>query len=145
MLTSSLRSAAYTGIVALGILGLAAPALADGELNLYSSRHYDTDERLYSDFEEATGITINRIEASADELIQRMASEGANSPADILMTVDAGRLYRADQLGFSSPMRQTRSTCAFHPICATPMATGTDFRSARGSSSMPRTGSKIRH
>jgi hypothetical protein len=48
MLTSSLRSAATTGIVALGILGLAAPAHADGELNLYSSRHYDTDERLYS-------------------------------------------------------------------------------------------------
>ena len=103
MLTSSLRLAATTGIVALGILGLAVPAHADGELNLYSSRHYDTDERLYSDFEEATGITINRIEASADELIQRMEAEGVNSPADILMTVDAGRLYRADELGLFQP------------------------------------------
>jgi iron(III) transport system substrate-binding protein len=50
------------------------------ELNLYSSRHYDTDERLYSDFTEATGITINRIEGNADELIARMQAEGANSP-----------------------------------------------------------------
>ena len=70
-----------------------------GELNLYSSRHYDTDERLYSDFTEATGITINRIEGKADELIQRMVSEGANSPADVLLTVDTSRLERAKNEG----------------------------------------------
>lgn len=104
MFARTLRVATQTSVLALGVLALAVPALvtpalADGELNLYSSRHYDTDERLYSDFEAATGITVNRIEASADELIQRMSSEGANSPADILMTVDAGRLYRADELG----------------------------------------------
>ncbi|MEM1047379.1 MAG: extracellular solute-binding protein [Pseudomonadota bacterium] len=69
------------------------------ELNLYSSRHYDTDERLYSDFEEQTGIKINRIEGKADELIARMEAEGANSPADILMTVDTSRLERAKDLG----------------------------------------------
>lgn len=108
MLTRSLRLASHTSILALTALALAAPlaatpALADGELNLYSSRHYDTDERLYSDFEDATGITINRIEASADELIQRIESEGANSPADILMTVDAGRLFRADETGLFQP------------------------------------------
>lgn len=71
------------------------PAHADGEVNLYSSRHYDTDERLYSDFEEATGIKINRIEAGADELIERLIAEGANSPADVFLTVDAGRMWRA--------------------------------------------------
>ncbi len=54
------------------LLSSAAPALAEGELNLYSSRHYDTDERLYTDFEEMTGITINRIEGKADELIERI-------------------------------------------------------------------------
>lgn len=70
-----------------------------GELNLYSSRHYDTDERLYSDFTEQTGITINRIEANADELIARMQAEGMNSPADILLTVDTSRLERAKQAG----------------------------------------------
>jgi iron(III) transport system substrate-binding protein len=74
---------------------VATSAAAEGELNLYSSRHYDTDERLYSDFEEATGITINRIEGKADELIARMEAEGANSPADILLTVDTSRLARA--------------------------------------------------
>lgn len=78
---------------------LATEVAAAGELNLYSSRHYDTDERLYSDFEEATGITINRIEGNADELIARMVAEGENSPADILLTVDTSRLERAKTSG----------------------------------------------
>ncbi|MFW5881458.1 MAG: extracellular solute-binding protein [Roseicyclus sp.] len=69
------------------------------ELNLYSSRHYDTDERLYSDFTEMTGITINRIEGNADELIARMEAEGENSPADVFLTVDTVRLSRAASLG----------------------------------------------
>ena len=78
---------------------IASSAFAEGELNLYSSRHYDTDERLYSEFTEQTGITINRIEANADELIARMQAEGANSPADILLTVDTSRLERAKNAG----------------------------------------------
>lgn len=81
------------------LLSTAAPAFAQGELNLYSSRHYDTDERLYSDFEDATGITINRIEGKADELAARMVAEGRNSPADILLTVDTSRLERAKDMG----------------------------------------------
>ncbi|HKK37008.1 MAG TPA: Fe(3+) ABC transporter substrate-binding protein [Paracoccaceae bacterium] len=95
---------------ALSVAALAAALLtpafaaANGELNLYSSRHYDTDERLYSDFEEMTGITVNRIEAGADELIERMKAEGANSPADVLLTVDAGRMWRADQAGLLQPV-----------------------------------------
>ncbi len=91
-----------TGILAAAAglsLLVTAQAEAAGELNLYSSRHYDTDERLYSQFEEMTGIKINRIEDKADALIERMKAEGANSPADILLTVDAGRLWRADQAG----------------------------------------------
>ncbi|MEJ6404822.1 extracellular solute-binding protein [Yoonia sp. 2307UL14-13] len=78
---------------------IATTAIAEGELNLYSSRHYDTDERLYSDFTELTGITINRIEGNADELIARMEAEGANSPADVLLTVDTSRLERAKDAG----------------------------------------------
>src|SRR6056297_193386 len=85
-------------VAATAIFGPGA-AMAEGELNLYSSRHYDTDERLYSDFEEMTGITINRIEGNADELIARMQAEGANSPADILLTVDTSRLARAKDAG----------------------------------------------
>jgi iron(III) transport system substrate-binding protein len=77
---------------------VAAPAFAQ-EVNLYSSRHYDTDERLYSNFEEMTGITINRIEGNADELLARMEAEGENSPADVLLTVDTSRLERAKDMG----------------------------------------------
>jgi iron(III) transport system substrate-binding protein len=91
----TIRTLATSALVA----ALAVPAFADGELNIYSSRHYDTDERLYSDFEDATGITVNRIEGNADELIARMQAEGANSPADILMTTDTSRLERAKLAG----------------------------------------------
>lgn len=90
-------------ITAIAVLG-ASQAYAAGELNLYSSRHYDTDERLYADFEEQTGIKINRIEDGADKLIERIKAEGANSPADVLLTVDAGRLWRADQAGLFQPV-----------------------------------------
>ena len=78
---------------------IASSAVAGGELNLYSSRHYDTDERLYSEFEDATGITINRIEGKSDELLARIEAEGANSPADVLLTVDTSRLERAKNAG----------------------------------------------
>jgi len=91
--------------LALSTLILSTPAQAAGEVNIYSSRHYDTDERLYSDFEEATGITVNRIEDKANVLIERIKAEGSNSPADILLTVDAGRVYQADQSGMFQPVR----------------------------------------
>ncbi|WP_224824111.1 extracellular solute-binding protein [Cognatishimia sp. MH4019] len=97
-----MRFSTKTSLMALAAVATtvtAIPAYAEGELNLYSSRHYDTDERLYSDFEEMTGITINRIEGKADELITRMEAEGANSPADIFLTVDTVRLTRAKNLG----------------------------------------------
>ena len=74
-------------------------ALAEGEVNLYSSRHYDTDERLYEEFEEQTGITINRIEDSGSVLIERIKAEGENSPADVFLTTDAGRLWVAEEEG----------------------------------------------
>ncbi len=88
-------------------LALAATALAVGPttsaqtniLNLYSSRHYQTDEALYANFIKQTGIKLNRIEAGEDPLIERLRNEGAASPADVLVTVDAGRLWRAEQLG----------------------------------------------
>ncbi|MEE4338059.1 Fe(3+) ABC transporter substrate-binding protein [Erythrobacter sp.] len=76
------------------------PAPGDnGEVNIYSSRHYDTDLRLYEDFTEQTGIKVNRIEAGADALIEKIVSEGEFSPADLLITVDAGRLWRAEEAG----------------------------------------------
>ncbi|MDR9401820.1 MAG: Fe(3+) ABC transporter substrate-binding protein, partial [Halothece sp. Uz-M2-17] len=66
----------------------------NGEINLYSSRHYDTDELLYKNFTDQTGIRVNILEGNADELISRIKNEGRNSPADILITVDAARLWR---------------------------------------------------
>ncbi|MEO1331019.1 MAG: Fe(3+) ABC transporter substrate-binding protein [Pseudomonadota bacterium] len=104
MLTKHLRQAAAIALAATALGASPIAASAQGELNLYSSRHYDTDERLYSGFEEATGIKINRIEAGADELIERIRAEGANSPADVLLTVDAGRIWRADQAGLLAPI-----------------------------------------
>ena len=94
------------GAAALVLLAAASPAAAQdgGELNLYSSRHYDTDERLYTDFTEQTGIAVNRIEGNADELIERMRAEGANSPADVLLTVDTTRLERAKDAGVLQPV-----------------------------------------
>ena len=73
-------------------------------LNLYSSRHYQTDESLYSNFSKATGIKLNRIEAGENPLIERLRNEGANSPADVLVTVDAGRLWRVEQMGLFQPV-----------------------------------------
>ncbi|WP_204104428.1 MULTISPECIES: Fe(3+) ABC transporter substrate-binding protein [Spirulina sp. CCY15215] len=70
-----------------------------GEINLYSSRHYDTDDSLYESFTEKTGIEINLIEGKENELIERIKSEGENSPADVLITVDVGNLWRAQEEG----------------------------------------------
>lgn len=81
-------------------------------LNLYSSRHYDTDDQLYEGFRQATGIRVNVVEAEADQLIERIKSEGQNSPADLLMTVDAGRLWRAEQQGLFQPVTSTTLTNA---------------------------------
>jgi iron(III) transport system substrate-binding protein len=80
-------------------------AAQDKVLNLYSSRHYQTDEALYAGFTKATGIKVNRIEAGEDALIERIRNEGARSPADVLVTVDAGRLWRAEQLGLFQPVK----------------------------------------
>ncbi len=82
----------------------AATSQSVAELNLYSSRHYDTDLALYDNFTKQTGIKINRIEAKADALIERIVTEGQKSPADILVTVDAGRLWRAEERDLLSPV-----------------------------------------
>lgn len=71
----------------------------DDVVNIYSARHYDTDRALYERFTELTGVEINLIEGDSNALIERIQTEGEFSPADILITVDAGNLWRADQLG----------------------------------------------
>jgi len=88
-------------------LSLGAPAVlaADQELNLYSSRHYKTDEALYEGFTAATGIKINRIEGKEAELIERLKRESSASPADVFITVDAANLHTADAAGLFAPVK----------------------------------------
>ena len=74
------------------------------DVNVYSARHYDTDLALYERFTEQTGIAVNLIEGGSDGLIERIRNEGEFSPADLLITVDAGRLWRAQQQGIFQPV-----------------------------------------
>ncbi len=107
-----MKQGILAGLVALALVGCGSAneassdeKVADaGEVNLYSSRHYDTDLALYEDFTKQTGVKVNRIEADADALIERIQSEGEFSPADLLITVDAGRLWRAEEAGVLAPV-----------------------------------------
>ncbi|MFL3050390.1 MAG: Fe(3+) ABC transporter substrate-binding protein [Candidatus Neomarinimicrobiota bacterium] len=92
-------------IIFISMIGIFHSSL-NAEINIYSHRHYDSDKILYKAFTEETGIKINVVKGGADQLIQRLVSEGNNSPADILMTVDAGRLERAKKAGI---LQSTRS------------------------------------
>ena len=86
----------------------AGTAIADSQVvNLYSARHYSTDEELYNGFTKATGIKINRLDGKEDELVERIRNEGTASPADVLITVDAARLEVADRLGIAVPVTRT--------------------------------------
>ncbi len=78
---------------------LSAIAISEEVVNLYSARHYDTDDALYSNFQKETGIKVNLIEGGSDGLIERIVNEGKYSPADLLITVDAGRLWKAVESG----------------------------------------------
>ena len=88
---------------------LATPAAQAQEqvLNLYSARHYQTDEALYANFTKATGIKINRIEADDAGILQRLKTEGAASPADVILLVDAARLNMAEREGLFQPFKST--------------------------------------
>lgn len=84
---------------AIAALALAIPAAAEEVVNVYTGRHYEADQELYKGFETATGIKLNVIEGKTDELLQRLEAEGAASPADVFVTVDAGNLWRAVEKG----------------------------------------------
>ena len=77
----------------------------DNVLNLYSARHYSTDEALYNDFTKATGIKINRVDADDAGIIARLKAEGSASPADVILLVDAARLWRGEQDGLFLPIK----------------------------------------
>lgn len=97
-MTNTFARRAVTGALALATMAASLTSLAD-EVTVYSARHYDEDRTLYDTFTERTGIDVRVLEANSDQLIQRIRREGAASPADVLITVDAGRLWRAQQDG----------------------------------------------
>ena len=96
-----MKTLALTLTAAAALLG-AAGAQAQ-VVNLYTARHYQTDEALYANFTRETGIKVNRIEGKEDELLERIKNEGASSPADVFITVDASRLELADKAGVFQP------------------------------------------
>ena len=98
---------ATAAFAATRIFEPSSAAAQTGEVNLYSSRHYNTDDALYETFTDLTGIRVNLLEGKADELLERITNEGANGPADVFMTVDAGMLWRADQAGVFAPISST--------------------------------------
>jgi iron(III) transport system substrate-binding protein len=106
-LPTRLRRSALLAAAAAALASLApTSALAQQQvLNLYSARHYQTDDALYANFTKATGIKINRLDGKEDELVERIRNEGTASPADILITVDAARLEVADKLGLFAPLQ----------------------------------------
>ena len=99
------RRLVLAALAAAAALHTAPSVAADRVLNLYSARHYQTDEALYGDFTKRTGIRINRIEAGDEALLERLRNEGRQSPADVLLLVDAARLWRAQIDGMFQPVR----------------------------------------
>ncbi|WP_151446665.1 extracellular solute-binding protein [Lacisediminimonas profundi] len=96
-------SAAVLALSAIAITG--AASAQENVLNLYSARHYQTDEQLYTGFTRQTGIRINRIEADDNALFERLKTEGKSSPADVILMVDAARLWRAEAEGLFQPVQ----------------------------------------
>lgn len=93
--------AAATAALAAGAAHAQEPAV----LNLYSARHYASDEQLYDGFTQATGIKINRVDADDAGIIARLKAEGSASPADVILLVDAARLWRGEHDGLFQPVR----------------------------------------
>jgi iron(III) transport system substrate-binding protein len=90
---------------ALALTATAAASAQQPTLNLYSARHYQTDEALYENFTKATGIKLNRIDADDAGILARLKTEGASSPADVILLVDAARLWRAQVDGLFQPIK----------------------------------------
>lgn len=103
-----MRLAAQLSIVAAALGAALAAQAQEKVLNLYSARHYQTDEALYARFTELTGIKIQRVDADDAGILARLKAEGAASPADVILLVDAARLAQADSQGLFRPIRSTK-------------------------------------
>jgi len=96
-----IKTKILTGVT---LASLTFSSLLASEINIYSHRHYDTDKILLKKFEQKTGIKVNIVTAKAEELVSKLAIEGANTPADILITADIGNLYEAKEKGLLQPI-----------------------------------------
>ena len=125
--TFSLNSMACLTLTAS--LGLAGPAAAqDQVVNLYSARHYQTDEALYANFTKATGIKVNRVDADDAGILARLKAEGTASPADVILLVDAARLWKGDNDGLFMPIKSPALEAAIPAkLRAAPTANGTTW------------------
>jgi len=94
----------FVSSVLVAALSLPVIAQASGEVNIYSARKEELIKPLLDRFSEQTGITVNLVTGDADALLKRLESEGRNSPADLLLTTDAGRLHRALEAGVTQPV-----------------------------------------
>lgn len=100
-------SAAMSAVALSELVGMESTSAQTKQINLYSSRHYNTDQRLYTDFEKQTGIKVNLVEGKGPDLLERIKSEGRNSQADIFLTADAGLLWQAQQAGIFTPVNSS--------------------------------------
>ena len=117
------------GFIAAAFLSVGGGVLAQEQvLNLYSARHYQTDEALYGNFTKTTGIKINRVDADDAGILARLKAEGAASPADVIMLVDAARLGKADMDGLFRPIKSaTLEATIPAQLRAKPSAEGTTW------------------
>lgn len=90
---------AAAGVLAVALATSGGATAAEEVVNVYNARHYGTDQALWDGYKAATGVTVNAIQGTHDQLIERMKAEGRNSPADVFITVDAGRLALAADAG----------------------------------------------
>ena len=111
------------------MLGMASDAAAQEQVvNLYSARHYQTDEALYANFTKATDIKVNRVDADDAGILARLKAEGAASPTDVILLVDATRFWKGDADGLFKPIKSPLLEAAIPArLRAAPGADGTTW------------------
>jgi iron(III) transport system substrate-binding protein len=107
-----MRLFAVLPIVLAAVAASSGAFAQDKVLNLYSARHYQTDEAMYETFTKTTGIKINRVDADDAGIVARLKAEGAASPADVIMLVDAARMASADRDGLFQPIKSAKLDAA---------------------------------
>ncbi len=130
------RRAALLGFAGAAAGAVSAPHVARAQartINLYSARHYDADKTLIENFTRASGIRVSVVEAGADALLERMRNEGQNSPADVLLTVDAGRIEAAKTMGLLQAVASPQLTRLVPAHLRDPTTPGSRFPSAPAS------------